>query len=168
MTPANAATELSSSDPVPGDAGVNADALLLHDREILSRVDDSVARVVDGAPLLLRRARGYAPLAVRLPVPSPAALIAVGPQLKNTFTLVRGSAAYVSPHIGDLESLENIAHFRATLARYEELFRTRPEVAVRDLHPGYLSTRIAVMYRGKILEVDSEQVGQSDPAADRN
>jgi hydrogenase maturation protein HypF len=120
-----------------------ADAFLLHDREILSPVDDSVARVVDGAPLLLRRARGYAPRATRLPVASPRPMIAVGPHLKNTFALVHGDIAHVSPHIGDLDSVESLAHFRATLDRYEDLFRIVPEVAVRDRHPGYLSTRIA-------------------------
>ncbi len=120
-----------------------ADLFLLHDREILSRVDDSVARVVDNAPVLLRRARGYAPLTLRLPVSSPRTLLAVGPHLKNTFTLVRGNAAHVSPHIGDLDSIESLEHFRAALARYEQLFRIAPEVAVRDLHPGYLSTRVA-------------------------
>jgi hydrogenase maturation protein HypF len=120
-----------------------ADLFLLHDREILSRVDDSVARVVDGVPVLLRRARGYAPLALGLPVPSPRPLLAVGPHLKNTFTLVRGSAAHVSPHIGDLDSIESLEHFRAALARYQDLFRIAPEVAVRDLHPGYFSTSLA-------------------------
>ena len=123
-------------------AGI-ADFFLLHDREILSRVDDSVVRVVDGEAVLLRRSRGYAPLPLRLPVASPEPLVAVGPHLKNTFTLVRGDTAYVSPHIGDLECLESLAHFRATLARYRDLFRIDPTVAVRDLHPGYLSTRIA-------------------------
>lgn len=120
-----------------------ADMLLLHDREILSRVDDSVARVVSGMPVLLRRARGYTPHGIRLPVASPRPLIAVGPHLKNTFTLVHGTVAQVSPHIGDLDSVESVAHFRATLARYTDIFRITPEVAVRDLHPGYLSTRIA-------------------------
>lgn len=145
MTSGNASDEpiATGNDEAQARLRGIADALLLHDREILSRVDDSVARVVDGAPLLLRRARGYAPLAVRLPVHSPATLIAVGAQLKNTFTLVRGNAAYVSPHIGDLDTLENTAHFRATLARYEELCRASPTVAVRDLHPGYRSTRVA-------------------------
>jgi hydrogenase maturation protein HypF len=120
-----------------------ADMFLIHDREILSRVDDSVVRIVDDAPVLLRRARGYAPLTLRLPVSSPKTLLAVGPHLKNTFTLVRDSAAHVSPHIGDLDSIESLEHFRAALARYEQLFRIAPEVAVRDLHPGYLSTRVA-------------------------
>ena len=119
------------------------DFFLLHDREILSRVDDSVVRFVDDAPVLMRRSRGYAPLPLRLPVASPAPLLAVGPHLKNTFTLVRDANAYVSPHIGDLEGIEALAHFHSTLDRYRELFRIQPRVAVRDLHPGYLSTRIA-------------------------
>ena len=120
-----------------------ADVFLLHDREILSRVDDSVVRLADDTPLLIRRSRGYAPLPLRIPVRSPDPLLAVGPHLKNTFTLVRGDSAYVSPHIGDLESVETVAHFKATLARYRDLFRIAPRVVVRDRHPGYLSTRIA-------------------------
>ena len=120
-----------------------ADAFLLHDREILSRVDDSVVRIVDGAPVLMRRSRGYAPLPLRIPVASPEPLVAVGPHLKNTFTLARGDNAYVSPHIGDLDGVESLAHFHATLERYRNLFRIEPRVVVRDLHPGYLSTRIA-------------------------
>jgi hydrogenase maturation protein HypF len=120
-----------------------ADVLLLHDREIISRVDDSVARVVDGAPVLMRRARGYAPLAIALPVNAPRPLIAVGPHLKNTFTLVRDSSAFVSPHIGDLDGLESLAYYNTVLARFQQLFRITPEVAVRDLHPGYLTTRVA-------------------------
>jgi hydrogenase maturation protein HypF len=106
-------------------------------------VDDSVARVVDGAPLLMRRARGYAPLAIPLPIGSPSTLIAVGPHLKNTFTLVRDASAFVSPHIGDLEGLESLAYYNAVLGRYQQLFRITPEIAVRDLHPGYLTTRVA-------------------------
>lgn len=120
-----------------------ADAFLLHDREIVARYDDSVVRVVDGSPLFLRRARGYAPLPLRLPVPAPRPLLAVGPHLKNTFALARGREAYVSQHIGDLENLETLEHFRASLDRFRRLFRIEPEVAVRDLHPGYLSTRVA-------------------------
>jgi hydrogenase maturation protein HypF len=93
--------------------------------------------------VFLRRARGYAPLPVDLPLASPRPLVAVGPHLKNTFTLVHGARAYVSQHIGDLENLETLEHFRATLDAYRRLFRIAPEVAVRDLHPGYLSTRVS-------------------------
>ncbi len=123
-------------------AGI-ADAFLLHDREIVSRYDDSVVRMAGDAPVFLRRARGYAPLPVDLPFESPQPLVAVGPHLKSTFTLVHGARGYVSQHIGDLENLETLEHFRITLAAYERLFRVAPEVAARDLHPGYLSTRVA-------------------------
>jgi hydrogenase maturation protein HypF len=123
-------------------AGI-ADAFLLHDREIVARYDDSVLRVAGGTPVFLRRARGYAPLPLAVPIASPRPLVAVGPHLKNTFTLVHGREAYVSQHIGDLENLETLEHWRAALGAYRRLFRLEPEVAVRDLHPGYLSTRLA-------------------------
>jgi hydrogenase maturation protein HypF len=120
-----------------------ADGFLLHNREIVSRYDDSVIRTVEGFPVFLRRARGYAPLPLELPVPSPVPLVAVGPHLKNTLALVHGNRAYVSQHIGDLENLETLEHFQATLDRLRRLFHIDPQVAVRDLHPGYLSTRVA-------------------------
>lgn len=121
-----------------------ADAFLVHDREILSRCDDSVVRVRRGGrPILLRRARGYAPFPLPLPVPASRALLAVGPHLKNTFTLAEGERAWISPHIGDLETLESLEHFHACLDRLQKLFRFEPRGIVRDLHPGYLSTRIA-------------------------
>jgi hydrogenase maturation protein HypF len=123
--------------------GPIADALLLHDREIVARMDDSVLRASGAGPILLRRSRGLAPLPVPLPVPSPRPLVAVGPHLKNTFTLVHGGVAYPSPHVGDLDELATAEAFAAHLERYERLYRIRPEVAVRDMHPGYLSTRIA-------------------------
>ena len=120
-----------------------ADAFLMHDRDIVSRYDDSVVRVVAGAPVFLRRARGYAPLPVPLPIGSPVPLLAVGPHLKNTFTLVAEDTAFVSQHIGDLENVETLDHYREALLRYRALFRIEPEVVARDLHPGYLSSRIA-------------------------
>ncbi len=120
-----------------------ADAWLLHDRDIVARYDDSVLRVVGGAPLFLRRARGYAPMPIDIPVASPRPLLAMGPHLKNTFTLLHEARAFVSQHIGDLDNLETVEHFRAALDRFEALFRIRPEVVIHDLHPGYLSTRLA-------------------------
>ena len=130
-----------------------ADLFLLHDREIAVRYDDSVLRVTPAGPVFLRRARGYAPLPLALPVPSPRPLVAVGPHLKNTFTLAHGAEAYVGQHIGDLENLETLEHFRGALAVFERLFRVSPEVAVRDLHPGYLSTRIAQELGLRVLAV---------------
>jgi hydrogenase maturation protein HypF len=124
--------------------GSIADAFLLHDREIVARYDDSVVRVIDDAPVFLRRARGYAPLPIDLPVASPRPLLAVGPHLKNTFTLLHGRRAWVSQHIGDLENIETLEHFRAARSRFEYLFNIRPEAVVHDRHPGYLSTRLAL------------------------
>jgi hydrogenase maturation protein HypF len=145
MTSANLSDEpiAMSNEDAQRRLSAIADAFLLHDREIVARYDDSVVRVAGRVPVFLRRARGYAPLPLRLPVPSPRPLLAVGPHLKNTFTLVQDADAYVSQHIGDLENLEALDHWHAALDAYRRLFRIVPEIAVRDLHPGYLSTRLA-------------------------
>ena len=120
-----------------------ADGFLLHDREILSRADDSVLRHSAGGTVMIRRARGYAPVPLRVPVATPVPLLAVGPHLKNTFTLLEGDTAWVSPHLGDLETLESLEHFRGMQQVYRRLFHIEPTVVAHDLHPGYLSTRAA-------------------------
>jgi hydrogenase maturation protein HypF len=119
------------------------DAFLLHDREIVARYDDSLARAVSAGHIFLRRARGYAPLPLPLPVPARRPFLAVGPHLKNTLTLAQEGDAWVSQHVGDLENLETLAHFQDVRERFQTLFRLAPEAVVRDLHPGYLSTRVA-------------------------
>jgi len=116
-----------------------ADAFLMHDREILQRCDDSVMSLVDGTPQLIRRARGFVPLAVPLPFDSPP-LLAVGGHLKNVFTLARGRFAYQSQHLGDLENVTGLEFFREALQHLMHTFEIEPEVVVHDLHPGYLST----------------------------
>jgi hydrogenase maturation protein HypF len=116
-----------------------ADAFLMHDREILQRCDDSVMALVDGAPQLIRRARGFVPLAVPLPFDVPP-LLAVGGHLKNVFALARGRFAYQSQHLGDLENLTGLDFFREALQHLMHTFEIQPEVVVHDLHPGYLST----------------------------
>lgn len=123
--------------------GAIADGFLLHDRDILSRADDSVLRPGPGGTVMIRRARGYAPVPLHLPVTSPIPLLAVGPHLKNTFAMVEGGSAWISPHLGDLESLESLEHFRSMGEAYRRLFKVEPRAVVHDLHPGYLSTRIA-------------------------
>jgi hydrogenase maturation protein HypF len=119
--------------------GAIADAFLMHDREILQRCDDSVAEVVDGAPQLVRRARGFVPLGVRLPLDAPP-LLAVGGHLKNVFALARGRFAYQSQHLGDLENLTGLEFFKESLAHLMRTFEIEPLTVVHDLHPGYLST----------------------------
>jgi hydrogenase maturation protein HypF len=116
-----------------------ADAFLMHDREILQRCDDSVMALVDGAPQLIRRARGFVPLAIPLPFDSPP-LLAVGGHLKNVFALARGHFVYQSQHLGDLENITGLDFFRESLAHLMHTFEIEPETVVHDLHPGYLST----------------------------
>ncbi len=121
-----------------------ADGFLAHDREIRARYDDSVTRVVAGRESVVRRARGYAPEPMPLPVPTPVPLLAVGAELKHTFTLARGPRAHVAPHNGDLEDLATHRAFTDGLAHLSRLLALEPEVAVHDLHPEYLSTKHAV------------------------
>ena len=120
-----------------------ADAYLLHDREIAARYDDSVALVRRGRPRLVRRSRGYAPFPIALPRELPQVL-ACGAELKNTFCVTRDAYAFLSQHIGDLENLETLEHYEASIALYERMFRLEPEVVAYDLHPEYLATKHAL------------------------
>jgi hydrogenase maturation protein HypF len=121
-----------------------ADLFLLHDRSIASRCDDSVARLVAGKPVVLRRARGYVPRAVRLRQPVEQPVLACGAQLKNAPCLAVGDAAYLGPHVGDLESLETCQAFGEAVAHLERLLGVEPRVVAHDLHAGYHSTRWAL------------------------
>lgn len=121
-----------------------ADGFLRHDREIASRYDDSVVRVDDrGDAMVLRRARGYAPEPIRLPLAAERPILAVGAQLKAAFCLVRGRQAFPSQHIGDLDDARTAVHFMETAALYRDLFRAEPACVAHDLHPDYVSTRYA-------------------------
>jgi len=121
-----------------------ADLFLLHDRPIESRCDDSVARLVSGKPVVLRRARGYVPRAVRLRHRMAQPVLACGAQLKNAPCVALGDAAYLGPHVGDLESLETCQAFDEAVGRLERLLGVEPRVVAHDLHPGYQSTRWAL------------------------
>ena len=126
-------------------AGI-ADALLGNDRAILSRYDDSVVRVVDGAVMPVRRARGYAPQPLPLPAldGAPSCVLACGPQQKATIALTRegtnGEATcFVSQHIGDVENGETFDAWNAARTRLEDLFDLAPAALACDVHPSYLS-----------------------------
>ncbi|WP_457665136.1 carbamoyltransferase HypF [Thiolapillus sp.] len=122
-----------------------ADAFLLHDRNIVNRLDDSVIRMADGQSRMLRRARGYAPEPIKLPrgfdIAEP--ILALGGELKNTFCLATSSGrAVLSQHIGNLEEPNTFADFRRMLALYQRLFGCSPRVIVIDRHPDYLSSQL--------------------------
>ena len=144
MTSANLSEEpiAIDNDEALARLGAIADAFLMHDREILQRCDDSVAAVVDGTPQLIRRARGFVPLGLELPLEAPP-LLAVGGHLKNVFALARGWRVYQSQHLGDLENLTGLEFFKESLDHLMRTFEIEPETVVHDLHPGYLSTEWA-------------------------
>ena len=121
-----------------------ADLFLTHDRPIVTRCDDSVTRVVAGAPVLLRRSRGYVPRPIPLARPVARPVLACGAQLKNTFCLAAGDVAVLGPHVGDLDQLEVHRSYEESIERMQRFLGCRPEVIAYDLHPDYASTRYAL------------------------
>jgi len=123
-------------------AGI-ADAWLMHDRDIVNRLDDSLMRVDADGPIILRRGRGLAPAPIRLhpDFRDTPAILAMGAELKSTFCLIKNGQAIPSQHIGDLTNAETYADFRAKIALFCDLFDVDPKVIAIDQHPDYLSTR---------------------------
>lgn len=121
-----------------------AEVLLLHNRPVERRLDDSVLmRDGTGRFVPLRRARGYAPAPVKLPRHASGAILAVGAELKNAFCFYRDGRAMLSEHIGDLKDGRTYRHFMQTISHLEGLYDFHPELLVADLHPGYMSTQYA-------------------------
>ncbi|WP_442755714.1 carbamoyltransferase HypF [Methylocystis sp. JAN1] len=119
-----------------------ADVIVGHDRPIVTRADDSVMAVVDGAPAFLRRARGFTPEPIDLGTDGPSVL-ALGAHLKTTVTVTRGREAFVSQHIGDLDNAESARFFEETLRHLVSILGVKPEIAACDRHPDFFSTRVA-------------------------
>ena len=119
-----------------------ADVFLFHNRDILIRCDDSVVRVNPNSEKteFLRRARGFTPRPLPLPVEGPSVL-GVGPQLKATLCLTKKNQAFLSQHIGDLDNVETTAFFHETMAHQQRILRVSPALLCADLHPDYPSTR---------------------------
>lgn len=120
-----------------------ADFLLIHDRDIYLRSDDSIVRHAAGAIRPMRRSRGYAPMPVFLNRKLPHVL-GVGPELKATVCLAKNDTAFPSQHIGDMENLETEEFFRLTVRHLQRILNIRPEIVAHDLHPDYRSTRLAL------------------------
>jgi hydrogenase maturation protein HypF len=142
---------IDERDAVERLAGI-ADLFLVHDRPIVRHVDDSIVRVVLDRELVLRRARGYAPLPVPLRAPAPP-LLAVGAHLKNTVAVTAGANAFISQHIGDLETPQSLAAFKDVIGSLRALYRIDPERVISDLHPDYLSTRHAKTLGVPVVQV---------------
>ena len=125
--------------------GTIADLFLVHNRPIARPVDDSVLRRAAGGPVLLRRARGFAPAPFALPAgaAAPARLLCVGGHMKNTIAVSAGPRLVLSPHIGDLSNPISVDAFRGAVALLSSLYPGRPERVVCDAHPDYASTRFA-------------------------
>jgi hydrogenase maturation protein HypF len=119
-----------------------ADYFLIHNRDIYSRYDDSVAIVERGSSQLIRRARSYAPYPIRLSFEA-RQVLGCGAEEKNTFCLTKDNYAFLSQHIGDMENMETLEHFDSTISLYKRLFHIEPEIIAYDLHPDYLATKYA-------------------------
>ncbi len=129
------------------------DAVVDVAREIINAVDDSVVQGVDGQLQMLRMGRGYAPLNIRLPFTCKQPTLAVGAQQKNAIALMFEDTLILSPHIGDLGSIEADEYFERTLATFKRLYDFEPEVIVCDAHPNYATTQWAKKQNKTLLEV---------------
>jgi hydrogenase maturation protein HypF len=123
-------------------------AVFYNERKIRIRLDDSVARVIDGQPQMIRRSKGYAPvpLYINNRLTKQDMIFATGGQLKSSFSLSKGPFAYISQYFGDLDSTEAGEIYEENAARMSELFRIRPKLVVSDLHPLYHTTKYAERY----------------------
>ena len=147
MTSGNHSDEpqITDDDEMPSRLGSIAAHALMHNRRIANRVDDLVVQVMDGRARLLRRARGYAPVPIPLPPGFETApdILALGGEVKAAFCLVKDSRAILSQHQGDLEHPAAFDDYRKNLALYRDLFDHVPMALVADLHPEYVSAKLA-------------------------
>ena len=138
--------QATGNDQARSDLARLADMLLLHDRRIVNRVDDSVVQVLGQRPQVLRRGRGFAPRPLPLPpgfMRRHPAVVALGGDIKNAFAVAKGGRVVLSQHIGDLSGLRARADLEATLGLYLELQKVAPDLVVADPHPGYRASRVA-------------------------
>jgi len=133
--------------------GKIADAFLIHDRPIVARCEDSVIRLFRGRPYPIRRSRGYAPGPIPVVRRSAEPILALGAELKSAFCLLRAEHAYPSPHIGDLENRLAIEALQDGVDAYRRILRVEPTVIAHDIHPEYLSTKLALAMEGDLRRI---------------
>ncbi|PKE31817.1 carbamoyltransferase HypF [Rahnella sp. AA] len=150
----NCAPALTNTEALQQLRGI-ADLWLLHDRDIVQRADDSLVRLLPRGVEMLRRARGYVPDAITLPVgfDLQPPLLALGGDLKNTFCLVRGDQAILSPHFGSLARSDIAEQQQRAIEHFQHLYDCTPEVIARDAHPAYVSHIQAGNHGLKVVDV---------------
>ncbi len=144
-----------------------ADAVIVYNREIYNRTDDSVVISVNEKERLIRRSRGYSPEPVNLNL-NVDGIFAAGAELVNCFCIGKGNQAILSQHIGDLKNLETLEFYTESFERFKKLFRVRPELVACDLHPDYLSTRFAKDLKIPIVEVQHHHAHIASCMAEHN
>ncbi len=166
-TSANLSDEPICTDPKEALSrlGGIADAFLVHNRPIHRHADDSVVRVMMGREMVVRRARGYAPLPIQLSDPAPA-LLAVGGQLKNNVAISVGRNVFVSQHVGDLETREALDSFERVIRDLAALYEMKPERIACDMHPDYASTGYAKSIGPPVVHVQHHYAHVTSCAAE--
>jgi len=129
------------------------DSLLNHNRKIVNGCDDSVVMVVKNQPIILRRARGYAPLKIELPFKLKKRVLALGANQKSTIAIGFDNQVILSPHIGDLDGIASVEYFRENIENLKRIYRFEPDVVVHDKHPNYESSKYA-----KTLNIEKVEV----------
>lgn len=140
-----------------GSDGKIADAFLLHDRDIVTRCDDSVVRATPQGPAFIRRARGYVPVPIPLADDGPTVL-ALGGYLKNTICVMKGREAFLSQHVGGLDNVAAIGFLEETVGHLLDILDVRPDIVAHDLHPDFPSTHLALRL-AEAYDVPAQAVG---------
>ena len=130
-----------------------ADYFLIHNRPIIRPVDDSVVRIVKDELMILRRARGYAPLPLTIRYAAEEDFVCVGGHLKNSVSVKKGNEVFISQHIGDLENTEAEKYFGNTISDLNEMYKVNPSYFIHDLHPDYSSTKFCITQNVKTISV---------------
>jgi hydrogenase maturation protein HypF len=155
MTSANLADEplaYRNEEALTRLAGI-ADLFLMHDRDIATPCDDSVTRVIEARPVVLRRSRGYVPRPVLVSPSFGSPVLACGALLKNAVCIGAGNAAHMGPHVGDLASVAAFEAFASSIDRLQRFLKLAPEIVAHDLHPEYQSTQWALEHGGRAIGV---------------
>ena len=129
------------------------DIILSHNRDIRLRADDSVMRLYENKPYMIRRSRGFAPLPVKVELPLAGEVLAIGAELKNAFCIAKGDMFYMAPHIGDMEDVRSNEALKDSVKLFSELLECKSSLTVCDLHPGYHTTRIAEEMSSNVFKV---------------